>query len=360
MAAPILVGIYCDLADAAPSPSNLEPWLRREVDLLIAAGRIDRPVEFRKAWGLGLPSATAAVVERAIRDLAAQEVLMIVGPAIGDNAMIATPLADELRVPMINWSGAARARSEWMFHLQVGSHEDEGGLIARHFADLGCRRIGVAHDRSTMGRRYLEFFRAEAELLGLDEVATVQLFPEAQEAGAQADALLAARPDAILYLGLGLSTPALAHALAERGWTGPRAMNTSGLRGYDPEFAGLIDGWAYVDMHSDDNRTLATYLEATGRTGERVLYREAAGYDMGRLVAEGIARAPDLTRAGIREGLEHITWLPAAEGREGTTMGFGVQDRGALKGRYMVMRQWIDGKSRPTGRAGEEGARKVK
>jgi len=347
MAKPILIGIYSDMADVAPSSLELEPWLRREVDLLIAAGRIDRPVEFRKAWRLGLPGGTAADVERTIRDLAAQDVLLIVGPAIGDNAMIATPLADELRLPMINYAGAARARSEWMFHVQLGSHDDEGGLIAHHLAGLGCRRIAVAHDRSTLGRRYLEFFRTESELLGLDEVATVQLFPQAQEAGAQAEALLAAGPEAIVYLGLGEATPALDRALAARGWSGPRAMNTAGLRGYDPAFARSIEGWAYVDMHSEDNRTLAAYLAATGRTAEPKRHAEALGHDMGRLVAEGIARAPDLTREGIKHGLERITWLPAAEGREGTTLGFGVQDRGALKGRYMVMRRWVDGRSVP-------------
>jgi len=347
VAKPILIGIYSDMADAEPSSIEFEPWLRREINLLTAAGRIDRPVEFRKAWRLGLPGGTAAAVEQAIRELAAQDVLLIVGPAIGDNAMIATELADALRLPMINYAGAARARSEWMFHLQLGSHEDEGGLIAHHLAGLGCKRIGVAHDRSTLGRRYLEFFRAEAELLGLDEVATVQLFPQAEEAGAQADTLLAAQPDGIVYLGLGESTPALAKGLAERGWSGPRAMNTAGLRGYDTEFALRVDGWDYVDMYCEDNRTLTAYLETTGRLTEPRRFREALGHDIGRLVAEGIARAPDLTRTGLKEGLERIAWLPAAEGREGTTMGFGVQDRGALKGRYMVMRRWVGGRSLP-------------
>ena len=37
--------------------------------------------------------------------------------------------------------------------------------------------------------------------------------------------------------------------------------------------------------------------------------------------------------------------LPAAEGTEGTTLGFGIQDRGALHGRYLVVRQWLGGRS---------------
>jgi branched-chain amino acid transport system substrate-binding protein len=37
--------------------------------------------------------------------------------------------------------------------------------------------------------------------------------------------------------------------------------------------------------------------------------------------------------------------LPAASGHEGTLMGFGHLDRGALKGRFIVMRQWRGGES---------------
>ena len=69
----------------------------------------------------------------------------------------------------------------------------------------------------------------------------------------------------------------------------------------------------------------------------------AKGYDLGRLVAEGLARSTEFTREGVKTGLEQIKWLPAAEGEEGTLLGFGIQDRGALHGRYLVLRQWIDG-----------------
>ena len=53
----------------------------------------------------------------------------------------------------------------------------------------------------------------------------------------------------------------------------------------------------------------------------------------------------ELNREGIKEGLEQIKVVPAAEGYDGTTLGFGRWERGALKGRYLVMRQWRDGVS---------------
>jgi hypothetical protein len=52
-----------------------------------------------------------------------------------------------------------------------------------------------------------------------------------------------------------------------------------------------------------------------------------------------------LTREGIRDGLERVKQLPASSGMEGTTMGFGHYDHGALKGRYLVLRRWENGKT---------------
>jgi len=345
MAAPIRVGILNDLAAAPPSPSDLVSWLMPEVEALRSTGRLDRDVEFVHSWGLGLPAGTAAAVERAYAQLVEQDVLLVVGPAIGDNALVATPLAERLRVPTINWAGAERARGEYMFHLQVGSHEDESIVLARHMASLGMRRVAVIHDRSPIGRRHLQFFQEEAEVIGLHLVATASVSPIALEAGSAVAPLLDAGAEGIVYLGLGLSAPAVGSALAARGWSGPRAMNTAGIRGHSSqEFGLIVDRWVYVDMYSDGNATLAALRQRRNIAPSGAL-AAAKGHDFGRLVAEGLARAPELTRHGVREGLERIKWLPAAEGQEGTLLGFGPQDRGALHGRYLVLRQWCEGKS---------------
>lgn len=339
MAAPMRVGVLNDMSDGPPGPAPIEPWLRLAVDDLRAAGRLDRDVEFVHAHGLGLPAGTAAAVEQAFAALAAQDVLMIVGPAIGDNALVATPLAEAARIPTLNWAGSERARGAWMFHLQVGSHEDESIVLAQHLASLGVQRVGVAYDRSPIGRRHLAFLQAEAEVLNLRIAATIPLAPLAETAEAEADELVGAGADAVLYLGLGLSAPAVAKALGARGFTGPRAMNTAGLRGYAPDYRATIDGWTYLDMHSDGNTELAALRRRTDAPQGPAAF-VAKGWDLARLVAEGLARAPERTRDGVRDGLEQVKWLPAAEGKDGTLLGFGHHDRGALHGRYLVLRQW--------------------
>jgi branched-chain amino acid transport system substrate-binding protein len=199
-------------------------------------------------------------------------------------------------------------------------------------------------DQSPIGTRHLEYLYAEAAIIGLEVVAAEPVSPLATDAEAEVAKVLAGDPDGFVYLGLGLSAPPVARALTTRGWQGPRIMNTAGLRGYHGDFAAVCDGWLYVDMHSDRNRTLTALRAERGIPPEKALWA-AKGYDLGRLVAEGLARAPEFSRDGLRLGLEQVKWLPAAEGEDGTTLGFGIQDRGALHGRYLVVRQWVDGRS---------------
>ncbi|MFC0204933.1 ABC transporter substrate-binding protein [Novosphingobium soli] len=351
MPASVKVGVLNDMADFSEPdvtgavPGDITGWIEREIGRLRDAGRLSAEIEIVHAYGLGLPSGTAEAVENAYRQLAGEGVCLIVGPAIGDNALVATPLAEQMRIPTINWAGAERARGRYMFQHQVGSHEDESLVMARHLAALGCRRVAVAYDTSPIGTRHLKYLEDEARILGLAVIAREGLLPVADEAGEAATALLEAEPDGIAYLGLGVSAPAVARGLADAGWYGPSIMNTAGLRGYHGDFARICEGWFYIDVHSDDNATLRALLEEMEAPRQQAA-AIAKGHDLGRLVAEGLARAGDFSREGVRLGLEQVKWLAAAEGHEGTMLGFGIQDRGALHGRYLVVRQWLGGESR--------------
>jgi hypothetical protein len=91
------------------------------------------------------------------------------------------------------------------------------------------------------------------------------------------------------------------------------------------------------------------YRRLAGRLGQPPAGPVAAtGYDIGRLLVEGLALAPELTRDGVRTGLERVKGLPAAGGGAGTVMGFGPWDRAALKGQsFLVLRRVRNGGSRP-------------
>ena len=216
--------------------------------------------------------------------------LAILGPSISDNGLIARDLADDAELPCINYTGGEHTRSEYMFHYQVGSLEEEPAVLARHLVDQGRQTVAVIHDHSPVGRRYAEFFDQARGLLGLEVTGTAAIAPLAQDAGALVSRLRAAAPDALLYLGLGVSARTVALALSAERWEVPVVANSALMFGYGQrDWRADWEGWVYVDTVADDNDMRARLRErsrpsAAGPIG-------VAAYDMGRLLGEGIARA---------------------------------------------------------------------
>lgn len=380
--ATVKVGVLNDTADLlgadGEAGDDLTLWLEREVAAMRAAGRLETEVEFVHAYALGFPSGTAEAVERAYRHLADQNVALIVGPAIGDNALVAVPLSEQLRLPTINSGAADGARGRYMFHHQAGSARDEAAIIIAHLTagavgeganpseaagesggpPAGCRRLGVVYDQSPPGMRQLSALRDEAAARTL-EIFAQGISPHADDSSKAIAALLAEAPDAVVHLGFGPTAPIVATALAETGWSGPRMMNGAGLSGRDePALARAFEGWFYIDRLSDGNtalgalraRSAAPACEPGSTASHLQVLAAARGHDLGRLVAEGLARASDLTREGVRAGLEQVRAIPAAQGCEGTVLGFDAKGRAALHGRYLVVRQWRDGETCEVGR----------
>jgi branched-chain amino acid transport system substrate-binding protein len=151
-------------------------------------------------------------------------------------------------------------------------------------------------------------------------------------------------PDVLLYLGLGVASRAVSLALAELAWTVPVVANSALMFGYArPDWRDGYAGWEYVDTVADDNEQRARLAERAPKTAAGPV--GCAAYDMGRLLGEAIANADHLTRAGVADALRRVKRLPATSGRQGTLMGFGVYDHAALKGEYLVLREWKDGRT---------------
>jgi hypothetical protein len=147
-----------------------------------------------------------------------------------------------------------------------------------------------------------------------------------------------------VYLGLGVAARTVALAVEALGWQLPVVANSALMFGYaQPDWRAGWNGWVYVDTISDDNpmRLALRQIDRATAAGPIGL----AAHDIGRLLGEAIVRGDHLTRDGVRDGLERVKRLPAASGHPGTTMGFGQWDHGALKGPYLVLRQWLDGKT---------------
>jgi ABC-type branched-subunit amino acid transport system substrate-binding protein len=310
----------------------------------LAEVELDRPVELLARQAAGLPAGSAHDVRRTFAELAAAGVLAIIGPSISDNGLLVRDWADEARVPCVNYTGGERTRSEFMFHYQVGSLAEEPVVLAEHLASRGLGSAAVVHDRSPVGSGYASSFEVAAERAGVELVGRSAIFPLADDAGAIVDRLRQAKPQALVYLGLGMAARAVAVAVAQAAWDVPVVANSALMFGYArKDWRAGWDGWTYVDTVSDGNRRRQALKERSPRSAAGPV--GVAAYDIGRLVAEALARAVHLTGPGVKDGLEEVKRLPAASGYDGTTMGFGAWDHAALKGGSLVLRQWKDGKT---------------
>jgi len=340
---PVVVGMLFDFPQADGGES-FEEAARLGVDEVAAAGRIDRPVEFVHRHAKGLPLGTEHDIVQAFLELEEAGVLLVLGPSISDNGLIVQPLADAAGLPCINYTGGERTRGEFMFHYQIGSLEEEPAVLAARLAQRGLRRAAVVHDRSPVGSRYAECFDEARAGLGIETTGTAAISPVADDVEEAVDRLRGGDPDALVYFGLGVTSRAVAVALAQIGWQVPVVANSALMFGYArPDWRDGWAGWEYLDGVADDNTVRQRLRKRSKRAAAGPI--GCAAYDMGRLVGEALARSHHLTRVGLKEGLERVKQLPATSGVEGTTMGFGVYDHAALKGRYLVLREWRDGKT---------------
>jgi branched-chain amino acid transport system substrate-binding protein len=339
----VRIGLLFDFPQA-DSGASFEQALRIGFDEVVSEGRLDRGVEICKELSHGLPGGTARNVEMSFRALDEAGVLAVVGPSISDNGIFVKDLADSAGIPCINYTGGEITRSESMFHYQVGSIEEEPAVIVQHLAAEGHKSVALVHDDSPVGRGYAEWFDEARARLGTEVVASAAVPPLAEDAGSQVGRLAAAGADALVYLGLGVVARTVSLAVSRIAWDIPVVANSALMFGYGQrEWRSGWEGWTYVDTLSDDNSRRAHLRErarslAAGPLG-------VAAYDLGRLLAEGVAASRHLTRRGLREGLERVKRLPASSGLEGTTMGFGRWDHAALKGSFLVLRRWCGGRS---------------
>jgi branched-chain amino acid transport system substrate-binding protein len=342
-AAPIRIGFLFDFPQA-DGGDHLEEAVRLGIDEVAEGGRLDRDVEFVRVEATGLPMGSEHAVVGGFRDLETAGCVAIIGPSISDNGLIVAPLGDAAELVSINYTGGERTRGHFGFHYQVGSLEEEPVVLAQRLAQRGLRRPAVVFDRSPVGRRYAECFEASTVSVGLEIAATVGVSPVADDVAEPVARLRSVEPDALVYLGLGVASRAVAVALEQLRWAPPVVANSALMFGYArPDWQDGWAGWEYLDVIADDNERRRALAGRAPRVAAGPI--GCAAVDIGRLLAEGLTRADHLTRAGLRDALERVKRLPATCGEPGTTLSFGHYDHGALHGDYLVLRTWVGGRS---------------
>lgn len=340
MADPIRIGVLRDVPVPARGDFGMNA-MRIALDAINAEGGLHtRPVEFvvseveRSAAGSHENvQATLAAWEHLAGD---ESVLGVIGPSTTPAILGLHALIEERQVPVIHWAGTDRACGPWTFQFQAGYFPDEGPALAYHAAHQGISSVACFRGAGDYGRAYLEPFRRSATAAGIAIISEHEIAPSGDNIAAAVAGAKASGADAVVAMGLFFLGPRLAREIAAQGWTVP-CMGNCGFAlaaARSAEARDALRGWVSTDMFDPHNKVATDLFDAyEARHGERPTSASTCfGYDLARVMLEGIRLAPDLSRAGVREGLERVGNLPSATGGAGSWMGYGPQDRKALKG----------------------------
>ncbi len=345
MVSPLVIGMVADgpgLGPDSPVARSAQLRIDRENALGGIAGReLQLVVEVADGAHEGLPEH----VVTAWRRLAGRrDVLGVIGPAITDNVLVLVEEVAAGGLPTLHWAGTEHARNEWYFQFQVGSLTDEGPALVDALLADGHRRVGVL-TAGTVGDEYFESFLREAQIRGLQLVGLERAHIQQDDVTDELDRLRANGPDAVVFLGMAAPGDAFVRGTGRPDWDVPRYGNIALFSAIGmPDVA---EGLVWVDQYEPENPVLqeavGAYAEASGPFPP--MWVQFIGWDMATLMIEGLRRAPNLSRTGLKQGLERVRQGPCATGGRAPVMGFGHVDRAAIKGPDLLMSRTIrDGK----------------
>ena len=322
---------------------------RMAFDEALEEGLLDRPVEFVLHAENGLPRGSARNTADGFKYLVDEGCIGIAGAYSSDNAIVAAPLANELKIPLISWAGTERLAGDYCFRLGNGDCGGDAALCVSWLARNGYTRVAVLSEVSPNGEEYFRFFRQECRRHKLKIVSLETVSQTPENLTENLDNLRQSNPDALCYMGYGMlaAQGLLRKALDELAWDPPRIMGTSFmfyLMGFE-----TFEGWVGIDQLDPNNPLTEGFHQ---RYVER--YHEnppmwpnaipVLAYDTARVLAEGLFRAPTLSGPGLKDGLEKIRFMPSTTGGPRTHIAAAPHEHGMFRGDWLLYGRVRDGK----------------
>lgn len=355
---PYRLGVLVDLPDYPGLSDAFPDMVAFALEEATARGAIERDVEVVVRAVRAQPWTDARPVIEAFRGLVDDVgVLGVVGPFTSDNCLALLPEIERTGVPTGTICGSQDFVGHAAFNLSNGGMGDEPPVIASWLASEGHTRIAVLRETTQIGEEYHRWFRPACELLGIETVVEAPVYTVESH-----DALVAtlaacreAKPDALVYLGLGGLNQVFRPALEELGWDPPRIQTTAFVSAaYNEDRARRLEGWVGVDQYDERNEVFARVLDRfESARGYRPAHSAGStGYDLGHAFGVALGRMRIATPSGLRDALETVRRLPACTGAPGTIITFGPQDHRGFKGAdFLVLRRAVDGRTEFVGTA---------
>ncbi len=236
---------------------------RMAFDEAVESGLLDRPYEFVLHAENGLPNGSAKNATDGFKYLVDEGCIGVAGAYSSDNAITVGPLANELKVPLISWSGTEQFHGDYCFRLGNGDCGGDAALIVAWLAAARgqLRVVAVLSEISPNGEEYFRYFRQECRRHGLTIAAVETVSQSPEHLAENLDNLRQVNADALVYMGYGMlaAKGLLRAALDELAWDPPRIMGTAFmfyLMGYDK-----FEGWVGIDQLDPNNALVDGFIE---------------------------------------------------------------------------------------------------
>ena len=190
----------------------------------------------------------------------------------------------------------------------------------------------------------------------------MKLEPNPRNLHEHLEAMKESGTEGLYYGGYGYAAFHFGPALQSLGWDPPRIMGTAFMFYSNKNRWGAgLEGWHGIDQLGEDganpnyNAMRQRFEHRFGRTTGNVVV--ALAYDTARVAIHGIANAAMPAPLQVKEGIERIRWMPAANGGPSTYIQFGPEDRKGYKGDFLTIRELRDGSCGLVGTSGRSGPR---
>ena len=147
---PVKIGILVDMDLGQLLADWIDPTILAIEDALNEGAWGRSPVAIVTADARGLPRENYRKVIDGYKWLVEQGCVVILGPMISDNCLTLQPVADEIGVPVIGWTGAHRFASDYCYTVANGDIPTEGVMCANWLYQRGPEE-----GRDVLGGRFV-------------------------------------------------------------------------------------------------------------------------------------------------------------------------------------------------------------
>ncbi len=283
-----------------------------------------------KAMDDGYEPERCAVNTRTLID---DEVFALFGYVGTPTSLAALPLVNAAGIPFFGaFTGAEALREPFsrnVFHVRA-SYYDETALIVKQLTSLGLKKIAVFRQNDSYGQAGLDGVVRALKLQQLEPVAVGTVERNTVNVAAAVQAIVAARPDAVVQISAYRSCAAFVREARKAGYGGT-FYNVSfvGTQALADELGkdglGVVVSQVMPFPFSTTTAISREYREAVKRAGGDATpnYSSMEGYLCAKVFAEGLRRAGSASRDAFIGALEGMQRFDAG----GYVVGFGPRNR---------------------------------